>query len=50
MQILCTPALLPLHSVAGKYREGDESTIDPAPSAVCTNFASAVELITSSLR
>ncbi len=33
----------------GKYREGDEATIHPAPSALCENFAEAVEQILSSI-
>ena len=31
----------------GKYRDGDEALINPAPTAVCDNFAQAVELILS---
>ena len=33
----------------GKYREGNESSIDPPPSAICENFSSAVDLILSNL-
>ena len=33
----------------GKYREGDERSIEPAPWTVCDSFAQAVELIVASL-
>lgn len=33
--------------MTGKYREGDEKSIDPPPYCVCENFAEAVELILS---
>ena len=31
--------------LTGKYREGDENKIMPTPTAVCTNFCEAVDLI-----
>ena len=34
----------------GKYRDGDERSIDPAPWSVCDTFAVAVELIVASLK
>lgn len=36
-----------LFLVTGKYQDGDETLINPAPMAVCDNFAQAVELILS---
>lgn len=33
--------------VAGKYRQGDEYSIPRPPTAVCTDFVSAVEHILS---
>jgi len=32
-------------SIAGKYRQGDENSIPRAPTAVCRDFAAAVEHI-----
>lgn len=29
----------------GKYREGDEKTINPTPTKVCDSFTQAVDLI-----
>ena len=37
-------------TLAGKYRDGDERTIDPPPHVVCENFAEAVEHILSSTK
>ncbi len=33
--------------LTGKYREGDEKTIEPSPSVVCEDFSEAVDLILS---
>ena len=35
---------------AGKYRDGDEERIHPAPWRVCQNFSHAVELILANVK